>query len=225
MRNKYTLELNYLLGSSNFELFDFDYDFYEPQLKEQFEQKFKDYYFFNEIGFETIARFKHFLRTRLNTIAPYYRQLYETELKSKDINFLLNKDLRESFVREIIKEGSQEDTINGTSSSKGSAKLLTENEYKESNLDNGIADLTDDKITNVNSTKDNNSQDTTQDSKSNTVVTKNNDDKESEKTELISQGNIGITSSAELLRDWRQVLLNIDMLIIDECRDLFMQIF
>ena len=42
---------------------------------------------------------------------------------------------------------------------------------------------------------------------------------------LISQGNIGITSSAELLDKWRQVLLNIDLMIFEECSDLFMQIF
>ena len=42
---------------------------------------------------------------------------------------------------------------------------------------------------------------------------------------LTSQGNIGITSSAELLDKWRQVLLNIDLMIFEECYDLFMQIF
>ena len=44
-------------------------------------------------------------------------------------------------------------------------------------------------------------------------------------TELISKGNIGITSSAELLKQWRQVLINIDEMIIEECRDLFMLLY
>ena len=42
---------------------------------------------------------------------------------------------------------------------------------------------------------------------------------------LTSQGNIGITSSAELLTKWRETLLNIDLMIFEECNDLFMQIF
>ena len=42
---------------------------------------------------------------------------------------------------------------------------------------------------------------------------------------LTSQGNIGITSSAELLAKWRETLLNIDLMIFEECNDLFMQIF
>ena len=41
----------------------------------------------------------------------------------------------------------------------------------------------------------------------------------------LSQGNIGITSSAELLQKWRDVLINIDEMIIEECRDLFMMIY
>ena len=46
-----------------------------------------------------------------------------------------------------------------------------------------------------------------------------------EEYSLTSQGNIGITSSAELLDKWRQVLINFDLMIFEECNDLFMQIF
>ena len=45
-----------------------------------------------------------------------------------------------------------------------------------------------------------------------------------EETTLISQGNIGVTSSAELLEKWRSIMINLDEIIIDECRDLFMGI-
>ena len=90
----YTIELYKLLESYGFELFDFSYSFYcdDEKIKKDFEQKFKDYYMFREIGQETVSRFKHELKTLLNIRMPYYKQLYETELKSKDINFMLNKD-------------------------------------------------------------------------------------------------------------------------------------
>ena len=42
---------------------------------------------------------------------------------------------------------------------------------------------------------------------------------------LVSQGNIGVTSSAELLEKWRNVLINIDQMIFEECSDLFMLIY
>ena len=46
-----------------------------------------------------------------------------------------------------------------------------------------------------------------------------------EKTELLSQGNIGITSSAQLLKEWRDVLINMDKIIIESCNDLFMKVY
>ena len=52
--------------------------------------------------------------------------------------------------------------------------------------------------------------------------------RENTQTETItfkSQGNIGVTSSAELLQKWREVLINIDEMIIKDCHDLFMQVY
>ena len=74
-RSRYTLELSYLQDDPEFDLFSFEYDFYEPQLKKQFENKFMDYYRYYEIGFETIERFQRQLMSKLNMIMPYYRQL------------------------------------------------------------------------------------------------------------------------------------------------------
>ena len=49
--------------------------------------------------------------------------------------------------------------------------------------------------------------------------------KSTQKQTNLSQGNIGITSSAELLQKWRDVLINIDEIIIKDCDSLFMQVF
>ena len=115
---RYTIDVYTLLKDNNFKVFNFDYDFYtdDPNIKQAFETKFIDRYMFNEIGFETVSRFKHYLKERLNSIAPYYKQLYETELKSKDIEFLLNKDLKETFIREIEveKNATNDTTISNT---------------------------------------------------------------------------------------------------------------
>ena len=75
---KYTIEIDTMLRDKNFNLFSFEYDFYTDNIiiKKKFEQKFIDRYRFNEIGFETVARFKHYLKTTLNEISPYYKQLY-----------------------------------------------------------------------------------------------------------------------------------------------------
>ena len=63
---KYTIELNTLLQDEKFNVFDFEYQFYSEEAKPKFEQLFKDYFRFREIGFETVPRFKHELKTKLN---------------------------------------------------------------------------------------------------------------------------------------------------------------
>lgn len=209
--SNYTLELRHI--HQTFKVFNFDYDFYTDSdiIKSKFEQKFIDEYFFHEIGQETVARFQHRLRTRLNKIMPYYKQLYDTELAAKDINFLLNKDLTETFERVVTGESSSINDL--TVSDQG------ETNNKESNIENGNASLELDNgsLTNVSKTSLSNNTNSNNTSRDNT--------NQNEITTLKSQGNIGITSSAELLDKWRSVIINIDQMIIDACDDLFMQVY
>lgn len=209
--SNYTLELRHI--HQTFKVFNFDYDFYTDSdiIKSKFEQKFIDEYFFHEIGQETVARFQHRLRTRLNKIMPYYKQLYETELAAKDINFLLNKDLTETFERVVTGESSSINDL--TVSDQG------ETNNKESNIENGNAslELENGSLTNVSKTSLSNNTNSNNTSRDNT--------NQNEITTLKSQGNIGITSSAELLDKWRSVIINIDQMIIDACDDLFMQVY
>ena len=230
---KYTIDLYTLLKDDNFKIFNFDYDFYtdDINIKQTFESKFIDRYMFNEIGFETVARFKHYLKERLNSIAPFYKQLYYTELESKNIKFLLNKDLTETFIKDVSSntETSSNTSLNNRSSSSTTGSQNNINNFKESNLDNGNADLglSQGNLTSVNETNDNTTSNNTTSSNDNSDMnnTGNTSNKEKETTTLISQGNIGVTSSAELLKQWREVLINIDNMIIEECSDLFMTIY
>ena len=214
---KYTIELRALNNPPFFKLFDFKYDFYDESKKEQFEQKFIDYFYMREIEHETVEEFKHELRTKLNLIAPYYKQLYETELKSKNIEFLLNKDLKETFIREV--ESDTESLSNFNNESNGKTKvetLSTTNDTPQNRID----DL--DKYISS-ASKDKNTSDTSSSDNGSSISQNSNTAKE--ETTLISKGNIGTTSSAQLLRDWREVLINIDMMILEECEELFFKLF
>ena len=214
---KYTIELRALNNPPFFKLFDFKYDFYEESKKEQFEQKFIDYFYMREIEHATAEEFKHELRTKLNLIAPYYKQLYETELKSKNIEFLLNKDLKETFIREV--ESDTESLSNFNNESNGKVKvetLSTTNDTPQNRID----DL--DKYISS-ASKDKNTSDTSSSDNGSSISQNSNTAKE--ETTLISKGNIGTTSSAQLLRDWRDVLINIDMMILEECEELFFKLF
>ena len=206
--SKYTLELRYLYEDENFKLFDFPYNLYNNDLKPWFEEKFYQHFMFYEIGFDTIGMFKQRLMSKLNDIYPYYKQLYETEIRSKGIDFMLNKDLKESYIRELTSNSNSNQESNVTSNSLLTAGQLTPSLIANSQKIDKFMDT---------AQKDNSSSNSTSSGESN--------GNSREEYTLTSQGNIGITSSAELLTKWRETLLNIDLMIFEECNDLFMQIF
>lgn len=224
MNSKYTLKLGLVAEDKNYDIFCFDYNFYEPMLMKQFEEKFIEHYYDNEIGFDTFTQFQRRLRARLNLKYPYWRQLYETELRSKGIDFMLNKDLKETFIREL--EGSNERNSNHSSVANGeyNSNGSSSNDYKESSVDNGNASLDDDDLTTINKGNNINSENTNSSSTSQGDNNSTGTNKETETTTLLSQGNIGTTSSAELLEKWRSVIINLDELIIKDCRPLFLSI-
>ena len=206
--SNYTLQLRYIYEDENYNLFDFPYNLYNNDLKPWFEEKFFQHFMFYEIGFDTIGMFKQRLMSKLNDIFPYYKQLYETEVACKNIDFMLNKDLKESYVRELNSNSNSTQESNATSNGLSTAGQLTPSLI-------------------ANSEKIDKFMDTAQkdETSSNATSTGESAGNSKEEYTLTSQGNIGITSSAELLDKWRQVLLNIDLMIFEECNDLFMQVF
>lgn len=217
--NRYTIELCKIEEDLGYDLFDKDFPFYEPSLREQFVKKFYDRYRFREIGAETIYRFKLMLNGRLNLIMPYYTQLYQTELESKKVNFMLNKDLKETFVREITGQNNVESTT--STNTTGESNSTSEGRF----LDTPSSKVTDEELEGYLTTaqKDKvNGRTTANGSSTNTSLGNNN---QRETTDLVSQGNIGITSSGQLLEDWRKILINIDIMILDELKDLFFGLY
>ena len=214
----YTIELRDIENCICY-LFPRNFPFYtdSEELRKNFIQKFYDEYMFREIGFETVERFKRSLLGKLNKIMPYYTQLYHTELESKNINFLLNKDLIETFERELT--GSSEVNSNATTNSTGTSSANS-NDIMYDTPNTRIDDMT--KYPTQGSQGENNAT-----SSSNGTSTSNQtgENTQTEKTSLISKGNIGVTSSAQLLKEWRDVIINIDEMLLNDLEDLFMQLF
>lgn len=215
----YTIEIYKLYEDKHFNLFDFNYPFYcdDEKIKKEFEDKFVNHYYFREIGQETVSRFKHELKNLLCIRMPYYKKLYETELVCKDINFMLNKDLKEEFITEY------ENQNNSSSSSNGNSTSSTNNENDSRFFDSPQQKINDLEKFFTTATKDKENGSSISNINNNSNSNSNNSGRQ--KQTNLSQGNIGITSSAELLQKWRDVLINIDEMIIKECDCLFMQIF
>ena len=249
----YTMTLYNLLENPLTPIFNFEYQNYcdSEQAKKNFEEKFINHYFLHEIGAETYARWEQMLKAKLLVRMPYYRQLYQTELASQNIDFLLNKDLTESTTRELSgvendtgnKQLTNEENHDITSSSsvngESSSSSQSTGNHKTSQLNDGVSNasleqgyltgVSRDELTNTDNQQSESSSNNHQQSTGRgTQSQEETNRRENTQTETIifkSQGNIGTTSSAELLEKWRNVLINIDEMIINECRDLFMTIY
>lgn len=91
---KVTIELVNCLKITSFDLFDFVYPIADLTWKTQLEEDIINYFYFHEIGQETIDRFKHVFSSRLKLIMPYYNELFLTKIAGLDP--LLTHDLLET---------------------------------------------------------------------------------------------------------------------------------
>ena len=225
--SNYTIELRFLENPPMTKLFDFEYDYYMKDLvpeevyqqkKKEFENKFLEFYYFDEIGYKTPDRFKQRLKNYLDMGFKKWQERYKTELEveRQNINFLLNKDL----IEERITEGNA--TGNSTTTSSN-----TTNSNSSSNSKNTVNDTPDTRFTSTENfatsiTTDETSSISTNTGNGETTNTSNQNSNVNER--FISKGNIGVTSSAELLEKWREVIIDIDNEIIENADMFFMQI-
>ena len=225
--SNYTIELRFLENPPMTKLFDFSYDYYMKglvsdevyeQKKKDFENKFLEFYYFDEIGYKTPDRFKQRLKNYLDMGFKVWNERYKTELEveKQKINFLLNKDL----IEERITEGNATGNSSTTSSS-------TSNNNSSANNKNTVNDTPDTRFTSTENfaTSITNDESTTNSSNTINGETTNTSNQNSNINErFTSKGNIGVTSSAELLEKWREVIIDIDNEIIEGAEKYFMQI-
>ena len=101
--SQYTTQLRYILenpmwtderlGLANYPIFDENY-------RSTLNQKIKDFYYFEEIGYETPARFCFKLRQKMNLIMPYYNKLYQSELLK--IEPFLNISTENELIEKVV---------------------------------------------------------------------------------------------------------------------------
>ena len=225
--SNYTIELRFLDNPPFNEVFNFDYNYYMKglvpddvyeQKKKEFEIKFIETYYFDEIGYTTPDRFKQRLKNYLDKGFKIWNERYKTELEveKQKINFLLNKDL----IEERVTEGNATGNSSTTSTS-------TNNSNTTANNKNTVNDTPDTRFTSTENfaTSITDDESTTNSSNTGSGETTNTSNQNSNVNEkFTSKGNIGITSSAELLEKWRDVIIDIDNEIIGGAEIFFMQI-
>lgn len=239
MMANFTMELNELLNDERIGVFTFDYAFYSmnPSDKQTFERTFTDTYYFYEIGFETPERFKKHLQARLDLIMPYYQQLAMTEwdkVKTAE-QMMTSKNLTETTTHEQTLSGNQSSNISSTGELSGNNQSTsTQNttiDNKQSQLADGVsqASLTDGYLTGVDKSESTgtgtDSVTSSQNQTSEQSGTSTTEQSITDTTTFTSKGDVGIQTPAYAITEWRKVIININQMIIDECKDLFMKIY
>ena len=214
-----------VIESARSKVFDFAYPIFDEAYRSVLETKILKHYYTREIGAESVGLWKHWLNTKLNEIMPYYNKMYKSELL--EFNPMYDVDIKKTY--KLQKDGTKTDTGLTTGNVTSTDKVVYNNSnmnYYADTPQGGVSDLENlDYLTNA--TKDvgngettNTGNNTTNTNSSLASVIKNTDDY----LESVS-GKTSGSSYAKLLEDYRATFLNIDMMIIDELKDLFMNLW
>lgn len=193
-----------------------------PFDKKAFEQKILDHYRFRQIGQETVGRWLHYFRSRIREIMPYYVQLYEFEAKWFNVDDPLESyNLVETF--EETSHGSGTQSTSGSSENTSESSGTTESTRKHSdtpqgsiaNLDNYMSEATRENGTQTGGATVSGS-DSSESSSENTGSTSHT---------LTRKGNIGVQPLGGEVQNIRDAFINIDLMVINELKDLFLQVY
>ena len=230
----YTLEIGQIIKHGGV-IFDFDYPFYDESHRKEFERKFLLHFRYNEIGQETLQRFKYMLQDTLTMNHEKYLHFYKTKMKSQELQWWNNKDYHTEYSRELNKVDNSNNISNSSSSNSDSyeneghnntsstSRFLDTPQGNVDNVDDGYA-------TNV--TKDNSNDNVTSlgvssgTATNNSTSTNNRNGRDTETIITNEYGNIGTTSSGDLVKSWLEdAYINVDLLIMNDCEELFMQVY
>lgn len=214
---KYTITIKSLINNK----FDFQmtsYPIFDEKYRETLNNNILNHYYENEIGFETASLFRFYLNQKLNEIMPYYNNLYKVQKEIIEKDLLLNNvNLTESLERtnntDTKTSSNSKSTNKGENNSKNLFQDTPQGEISSTDIDNQKW------ATNI--TLDKNSTDNTINDES--VLTGNADTTEKYIKTII--GNNGGKFNIDILNDIKNNIMNIDLMVINDLNELFMQIF
>ena len=195
-----TIELRHVLNMDDFNLFDFDYPITDLGWKNELEQAFIDKFYFNEIGLETIDRWKHALKIKMNLIMPYYDKLYMTTLEDYD------PFLTMSIKEEYTDTGKTENTSSASASGSGDYETVGTDYPHTSAI---TTDIPSDRSKTESATVN------TSESSGETKTQKD--------YSKLLEGFQGDRS--ELIKKYRDNILNVTEMVLDELKTLFILVY
>lgn len=219
--------------------------------REELNKKLLNFYKYREIGFETPARFFDELETALVEIMPRYNLLYMTA--DQDFNVIWNVDYKREIKR--AKEATQEaqgtaednSTTNTTSTAQDSTTTHGDaesyNKNVKSSTPQNLLNIPAESINSINYAdeatwgKDKSTTNGTSTSEGSTTAnstvkntgstTTTGSSDETEDTTETAKGNFGVVSAQDLIQKFRETILNIDQMVINDprIRELFFTVY
>lgn len=182
-------------------IFDFYFPIYDENYRQVLCSKILKHYYTREIGEETVGLWKLRLHAKMNEIMPYYNKLYTAW--AKEFNPLFDTEL------------TREHTLDRTGNQTGETETNTVNRNLYSDTPQGSLQNVDNETYLTNASKDiaDGNSNYTQDIKST-----------DEYLETVKGKSSGVSYS-RMLNEYREALLNIDLMVINELNNLFMMIW
>ena len=214
-----------VLEKSYQKIFSNEIPFFDENYRVVLEKGILRHFYTREIGVESVGLWKLRLNTKLREIMPYYNKMYKSE--TLDYNPLYNFEIDRthnvtgSNLNELSYNGESNETVNGsaTTTNKNTDQFADTPQNGLTDVATGkylsSARVVDDNATSTNTGTNRATNEYTQNGKINTTE---------EYIENV-KGKQGDMSYSKMIMEYREALINIDVLIYDELEELFMQIW
>lgn len=214
-------------------IFNFDFPIYDESYRNVLCTKILKHYYTREIGAETVGLWKLWLDARLNEIMPYYNQLYRSAMI--EFNPMYDMDLTIEHHKtfdgstDITGDSRENNTGNSGTSVSGENSNTTYNLF--SDTPQGALDNIENETYLTNATKirenGNNSNNTNYNFNSDRNVNRADKTVAKNTEEYLKniKGKNGGASYSTRLNEFRSTFINIDAMIIDELKDLFVNLW
>lgn len=225
----FTITLGELL-ENGFDLGMDAYPIYDENYRRALNNKIEEHYWFREIGFETPQLFKRYLNRKMAEIMPYYNQVYQSTLL--DIDPLSNYHLStsgtstsdgtnhgESVTNDKASTASENETENTAESVARTLNSVTP-QMQLSGKEDYATSIVDTTSKSGGTGKTTQTGESTGESMGSTDSTANTT---GEYANMVS-GLSGITG-ARAISEFRNALINVDLMVIDELSGLFMGLY
>ncbi|MGL5549160.1 MAG: hypothetical protein ACRDD4_05655 [Culicoidibacterales bacterium] len=208
-----TVELGTLLAKTNFKLFDFEYEFDDPIMKDYLEKSIISHFYFYEIGEETPDRFKHRFKNRWTQVIYYYNKLHNTTvLKYNPLTTISQIEKTKSKSNSSQEQESKDNTNSNTNSTGLSTSDSKNYDFPQTQIPGG------DFATNGFYDKSTTGGDISNNTNNSSELTNSAEQYSEFERELI--GSTGLTYQ-DLIKLERENIINIQLQIIEDMKQCF----